>query len=69
MGHFVNDVSKCVTETLEGVALGSFGNLVMLRDKNVILINPQKHRNRSKVGTRERMTETVRSLPVHVRVW
>jgi len=32
------------------VALGSFGNLVLLRDKNVILINPQKRRNRSKVA-------------------
>ncbi|MFV1975835.1 MAG: dihydroxyacetone kinase subunit DhaK, partial [Candidatus Scalindua sp.] len=50
MSQFVNDVSSCVTEALEGVALGSFGNLVLLRDKNVILINPQKHRNRSKVA-------------------
>ncbi len=50
MSHFVNNVSTCVTEALEGVVLGSFGNLVLLRDKNVILINPQKHRNRSNVA-------------------
>ena len=50
MGQLVNDVSACVTEVLEGVALGSFGNLVLVRDKNVILINPQKERNRSKVA-------------------
>jgi len=50
MGHFVNDVSACVREALEGVALGSFGNLVLVRDKNVILINPQKNRYRTKVA-------------------
>ncbi len=50
MTQFVNDVSACVTESLEGVALGSFGNLVLLRDKNVILLNPNKDRNRSKVA-------------------
>ncbi len=49
MGQFVNDVSTCVTEALEGVALSSFGNLVLVRDKNVILINPQKERNRTKI--------------------
>ena len=27
MRYFVNDVNTCVTEALEGVALGSFGNL------------------------------------------
>lgn len=50
MGQFVNNVSSCVTEVLEGVALGSFGNLVLVRDKNVIMINPQKERNRSRVA-------------------
>ncbi len=50
MGQFVNDVSECVTEALEGVALGSFGNLVLVRDKNVILLNPEKDKNRSKVA-------------------
>ncbi len=50
MGHFVNDVSRCVTESLEGLALGSFGNLVLVRGKNAILINPQKHENQSKVA-------------------
>ena len=45
MAHFVNDVSKCVTESLEGLAIGSFGNLVLVRDKNVILINPAKKKN------------------------
>jgi dihydroxyacetone kinase len=50
MDQFVNDVSACVTESLEGVALGSFGNLVLLRDKNVILLNPKKDRNRSRVA-------------------
>ncbi len=50
MGHFVNAVSRCVTESLEGLALGSFGNLVLVRGKNVILINPQKHRDQSKVA-------------------
>ena len=50
LGHFVNDVSRCVTESLEGLALGSFGNLVLLRGKNVILINPHKHRNQSNVA-------------------
>ncbi|MHC4320678.1 MAG: dihydroxyacetone kinase subunit DhaK [Planctomycetota bacterium] len=50
MGQFVNDVSACVTEALEGVALGSFGNLVLVRDKNVILLNPEKDRNQGKVA-------------------
>ena len=50
MGQFVNDVSASVTEALEGVALGSFGNLVLVRGKNTILLNPEKHRNRSKVA-------------------
>jgi triose/dihydroxyacetone kinase / FAD-AMP lyase (cyclizing) len=50
MGQFVNDVNACVTEALEGVALGSFGNLVLVRDRNVILLNPEKHRNRSQVA-------------------
>jgi len=50
MGQFVNDVSACVTEALEGVALGSFGNLVLVRGKNVILLNPKKNINRSKVA-------------------
>ncbi len=50
MGQFVNDVSTCVTEALEGVAPGSFGNLVLVRDKNVILLNPQKERSRSRVA-------------------
>ena len=50
MGHFVNNVSRCVTESLEGLALGSFGNLILVRGKNVILINPQKHENQSKVA-------------------
>lgn len=50
MGQFVNDVSACVTEALEGVALGSFGNLVLVRDKNVILLNPEKDNNQSKVA-------------------
>ncbi|MBC8550538.1 MAG: dihydroxyacetone kinase subunit DhaK [Candidatus Brocadiales bacterium] len=50
MGQFVNDVSACVTEALEGVALGSFGNLVLVRGKNVILLNPKKNQNRSKVA-------------------
>ncbi len=50
MGNFVNDVSRCVTESLEGLALGSFGNLVLVRDKNVILVNPQKHRTQSNVA-------------------
>ena len=50
MRCFINNMSACVTEALEGVALGSFGNLVLLRDKNVILINPQRRWNRSKVA-------------------
>lgn len=50
MGHFVNNVSACVTETLEGVALGSFGNLVLVRDRNVILLNPQKDMHRTRVA-------------------
>ncbi|MCP4255401.1 MAG: DAK2 domain-containing protein [Candidatus Scalindua sp.] len=50
MGQFVNDVSSCVTETLEGLALASFGNLVLVRDKNIILINPQKRVNRGNVA-------------------
>ena len=50
MGQFVNDVNDCVTESLEGLALGSFGNLVLVRNKNVILLNPEKVRNRSKVA-------------------
>ncbi len=50
MAHFVNNVSKCVTESLEGLALGSFGNLVLVRDKNVILINPEKNKNCNKVA-------------------
>ncbi len=50
MRHFVNDVSSCVTESLEGVALGSFGNLVLVRDRNVILLNPESDRNRGKVA-------------------
>ena len=50
MGQFVNDVNNCVTESLEGLALGSFGNLVLVRNKNVILLNPEKVRNRSKVA-------------------
>ncbi len=50
MGQFVNDVSTCVKEALEGVALSSFGNLVLVHYKNVILINPQKDRNRTKVA-------------------
>ena len=50
MGQFVNDVNSCVTESLEGLALGSFGNLVLVRNKNVILLNPEKVRNRSKVA-------------------
>ena len=50
MSHFVNNVSKCVTESLEGLALGSFGNLVLVRDKNVILINPEKNKNCGKVA-------------------
>ncbi len=50
MAHFVNDISRCVTESLEGLALGSFGNLVLVRDKNVILINPAKNKNYSKVA-------------------
>ena len=50
MAHFVNDVSTCVTEALEGVALGSFGNLVLVRNKNVILLDPKKDRNKSKVA-------------------
>ena len=29
MGQFINDVTACVIEALEGVALGSFGNLVL----------------------------------------
>ncbi len=50
MSQFVNDVSDCVTEALEGVALGSFGNLILVRDKNVIMLNPEKHRDQSKVA-------------------
>ncbi len=50
MAHFVNNVSKCVTESLEGLALGSFGNLVLVRGKNVILINPEKNRISNKVA-------------------
>ncbi len=50
MAHFVNYVSRCVTESLEGLALGSFGNLVLVRDKNVVLINPEKNKNFSKVA-------------------
>ena len=50
MGQFVNDVSTCVREALEGVALSSFGNLVLVRDKNVILINHEKEWNRSKLA-------------------
>ncbi len=50
MAHFVNYVSRCVTESLEGLALGSFGNLVLVHDKNVILINPEKNKNCSKVA-------------------
>ena len=50
MGQFVNDVNSCVTESLEGLALGSFGNIVLVRNKNVILLNPEKVRNRSKVA-------------------
>ncbi|MDP6923938.1 MAG: dihydroxyacetone kinase subunit DhaK [Candidatus Scalindua sp.] len=50
MSQFVNDVNSCVTEALEGIAHGSLGNLVLLRDRNVILLNPEKHQNRSKVA-------------------
>jgi triose/dihydroxyacetone kinase / FAD-AMP lyase (cyclizing) len=50
MAQFVNDVNDCVTEALEGVALASFGNLVLVRDRNVILLSPEKHRNRSQVA-------------------
>ena len=50
MSQFVNNVSKCVTESLEGLALSSFGNLVLVRDKNVILINPEKNKNCGKVA-------------------
>ncbi len=50
MSQFVNDVSDCVTEALEGIALGSFGNLVLVRDKNVILLNPESDRNCSRVA-------------------
>ncbi|MHC4268098.1 MAG: dihydroxyacetone kinase subunit DhaK [Planctomycetota bacterium] len=50
MAHFVNNVSKCVTESLEGLALGSFGNLVIVRDKNVILVNPQTNKISNKVA-------------------
>ncbi|MCP5007329.1 MAG: DAK2 domain-containing protein [Planctomycetes bacterium] len=50
MGHFVNDVKECVREALEGVALNSFGNLVLVRDRNVILLNPQKGRDRNKIA-------------------
>ena len=45
MGQFVNDVNSCVAEALEGLALSSFGNLILVRDRNVILINPQKRVN------------------------
>lgn len=45
----MNDLNACVTEALEGVALSSFGNLVLVRGRNVILLNPEKGRNRSKV--------------------
>ncbi|MCP4266017.1 MAG: DAK2 domain-containing protein [Candidatus Brocadiaceae bacterium] len=50
MANFVNNVSRCVTESLEGLALGSFGNLVLVRNKNVILINPEKNKNSNKVA-------------------
>jgi len=50
MSQFVNDLNSCVTESLEGIAHGSLGNLVLVRDRNVILLNPEKHRNRSKVA-------------------
>ena len=50
MGNFVNDVSRCVTESLEGLALCSFGNLVLVRGKNVILINPQNRENQNKIA-------------------
>ncbi len=50
MGHFVNDVDACVTEALEGVALNSFGNLVLVRGRNVILVNPQRTLKRCRVA-------------------
>ncbi|MBC8549756.1 MAG: dihydroxyacetone kinase subunit DhaK [Candidatus Brocadiales bacterium] len=50
MSQFVNDVNACVTEALEGVARGSFGNLVLVRDKNVIILNPENLRNKSNVA-------------------
>jgi triose/dihydroxyacetone kinase / FAD-AMP lyase (cyclizing) len=50
MSQFVNNVNDCVAETLEGLALGSFGNLVLVRDRNVILLNPQKSRSRGNVA-------------------
>ncbi len=50
MDQFVNDVSSCVSESLEGMVLTSFGNLVLVRDKNVILLNPKSDRNRGKVA-------------------
>ena len=49
MSQFVNDANDCVAEALEGLALGSFGNLVLVRDRNVILLNPVKNLNRSRV--------------------
>ncbi len=50
MRCFVNSISACATEALEGVAHGSFGNLVLVRNKNVILINPSKNLNRNNVA-------------------
>ena len=50
MSQFVNDLNSCVTESLEGIAHGSLGNLVLVRDRNVILLNPEKHPDRSKVA-------------------
>ncbi len=50
MAHFVNNVSRCVTESLEGLALGSFGNLVLVRNRNIILTNPKKNKYSNKVA-------------------
>ena len=50
MSQFVNVVNSCVTEALEGIAHGSLGNLVLVYDRNVILLNPEKHLDQSKIA-------------------
>ncbi|MDR4506787.1 MAG: dihydroxyacetone kinase subunit DhaK [Candidatus Brocadiaceae bacterium] len=50
MSHFVNGVNSCVTQSLEGIALSSFGNLVLVRNRDVILMNPERAGIQGKVA-------------------